>query len=278
LADPATKLPSALLARSRPARFDGPSGPGSIPVLLAHPDWSTPAPTVIWLHGRTATKELDNGRYLRWLRHTPGIAACAVDLPAHGERANPARQGPDHTLALIAQAVGEIDAVVTALAAFGPAFDATRLALGGMSLGGMVALRRLTEPHPFRCAAVEATAGDLTSFFRAAGRTLDPATAQRLAEVDPLTRVRSAAPGDGWRPIPLLALHSEADAMVPVAAMRPFISELRGRYAAAGADPALVELKTWPKTGAPHEHLGFGLVANDAKLAQLDFFARRLVG
>jgi len=34
------------------------------------------------MHGRTANKELDPGRYLRLIR--AGIAVCAIDLPGHG--------------------------------------------------------------------------------------------------------------------------------------------------------------------------------------------------
>jgi hypothetical protein len=36
-------------------------------------------------------------------------------------------------------------------------------------------------------------------------------------------------------------------------------------------------LVTWPSTGAPHEHLGFGRVANDAKNLQTAFFKRHLL-
>ena len=81
---------------------------------------------------------------------------------------------------------------------------------------------------------------------------------------------------EGWGPIPLLALHSEADRLIPVSTMRRFVERLRERYAAAGADPGLVELKTWPSTGAPDEHIGFGRVSNDAKNLQTEFFRRTL--
>jgi len=73
-----SRLPSSLASRAKSVRF------GDVPALLAHPDWETPAPVVLWMHGRTVSKELDPGRYLRWVR--AGIAACAVDLPGHGER------------------------------------------------------------------------------------------------------------------------------------------------------------------------------------------------
>ena len=83
------QFPSYLAERSRTYKF------GEIPVLLAHPDWDRPAPVVLWMHGRTANKELDPGRYLRWIR--AGFAACALDLPGHGERAAPELQASERT-------------------------------------------------------------------------------------------------------------------------------------------------------------------------------------
>src|SRR6185436_2606689 len=109
------RLPQSLSRRARWERL----GPSGVPAMLAHPDWRTPAPVVIWMHGRTAHKELDPGRYLRWLR--AGIGACAIDLPGHGERADQALQTGAGTLRVVTQAVEEIAAVVRALGAVEPA-------------------------------------------------------------------------------------------------------------------------------------------------------------
>lgn len=264
--EPSITLPSALAERTRFARFD------TVPVLLAHPDWVTPAPTLLWMHGRTASKELDNGRYLRLIR--AGIAVCAIDLPGHGQRLDPAFHAPDRTLDVLTGALAELDGVIAALGdpAFAGVFDVARLALGGMSAGGMVTLRRLAEPHRFIAATVEGTAGDLARLYRESpppGLRV-PHPPERVAALDPLPRVRA------WRPIPLLSLHSEADQIVPVSCVRPFIAALREHYAAVGAAPDLVELKTWPSTGAPQEHSGFGRVASEAKTAQVEFLTRHL--
>lgn len=248
---------------------------GEIPALLAHPDWITPAPVVIWLHGRTVSKELDPGRYLRWIR--AGIAACAIDLPGHGERLDASLHRPGSAPALIERALPEIDRILAALAETEggggggrfPALDLSRVAIGGMSAGGMIALRRLCDPHPFACAAVEAATGCLTRMY-AARQGWTPPTPETLARVDPSLHL------DSWRPIPLLALHSEADRVVPVATMREFVGLVRDRHAALGADPESVELRTWPETGAPEEHAGFGRFSNDAKNAQTEFFRRHL--
>lgn len=267
-----SQFPASLAAQTRTARF------GDVPVLLCHPDWNTPAPTVMWLHGRTANKELDPGRYLRWVR--AGIAACAIDLPGHGERTDPELQKPEATLNVLETAVGEIDRVIEHLTdpVYRGVFDLDRLAIGGMSLGGMVALRRLCEPHEFKAAAVEGTTGDLQSLYnqhspeveaplRPWHARYDPA---RLASVDPAQHLR------GWRAIPLLALHSDADVVIPVSSMRKFIEIVRARYVQTYADPSLVRFQTWPETGAPQEHIGFGRVSNEAKNLQTEFLRSHL--
>lgn len=279
------ELPEALRARAVRRRL------GPVPALLAHPDtgWHDPGapapaprPTVLWMHGRTVDKELDPGRYLRWLRapsHGPGLhtglGVCALDLPGHGERFDAALQSPDRTLEIVEQMAGELDHVIEALAdpALRGAFDLDRLAIGGMSAGGMATLIRLARPHPFRCASVESTAGDFSAmrghgaFFTRGGRDPEGIAAQRLNPINHL---------DAWRDIPLLALHSRADEWVPVSAIESFVGALRARAHRAGADPASVELRKWDRTGAPSEHAGFGRVSGEAKSLQLDFFLRHL--
>lgn len=287
-----SQLPRALAERAVFAHASPSGSPeaGGIPILLAHPElgWNSPGgpqpaprPVILWLHGRTVSKELDPGRYLRWLRATgpekEGLAVCAIDLPGHGERFLREAQGSDRTLEVVEQAVGEVDSVVNLLAEsrWRGAFDLSRMGIGGMSAGGMVVLTRLCAPHRFLCASVESTAGDFdlmrahTAFHTRGGR--DP-RGELAATLNPAARL------DGWRPIPLLALHSEKDQWVPVEAIRSFTTSLKARYEREGADPSLVELVTWPETGAPAEHAGFGRVSNDAKNLQTAFFVRRLMG
>lgn len=260
------QFPAALRARARSVRL----GPHAIPALLAHPDWKSSRPVAIWMHGRTVHKELDPGRYLRWIR--AGIAACAIDLPGHGERLEPDLHSPSRVLDLVERGVAEVDGVLAALGdpRFKGAFDLGRSALGGMSAGGMITMRRLCDPHPFSCAAVEAAAGWLTGLLNPGGEPREGLPAGRLAALDPQQHL------EGWRPVPLLALHSETDEMVPIGVQRVFLDRLRARYAAVGADPALVELRTWPQTGSPREHAGFGRFGNEAKNLQVEFLARHL--
>src|SRR4051812_21359989 len=141
----------------------------------------------------------------------------------------------------------------------------------------MVGLRRLCEPHEFKGAAVEATTGWLEGYyFPVGGRPEGSAGELPKHERDKVRAVDPMQHLEGWTPVPLLALHSEADKLIPVATMRAFIDRLRERYKAQGADPALVEFKTWPSTGAPDEHIGFGRVSNEAKNLQTDFLRRAL--
>ncbi len=265
------KLPASFRDKARTVMLPV-GGVPAIPALLCHPDWLTPAPTMIWMHGRTANKELDSGRYIRWLKY--GIAGVAIDLPGHGERADARVEGAAGTLSVLAQMIGEIDHVVEALAdpVWQGVFDLDRLGIGGMSLGGMAALRRLCEPHQFKCAAVECTTGDLWSLYRAEGpRPWGQVFSE--AEVGPLDAMRRLGE---FRPLPLLALHGEDDRIVPWSIQRGFLERLRGQYIARGADPELVEWKTWAATGAPEEHSGFGKFGNEAKNVQVEFLEKRL--
>lgn len=266
------QLPRALAERSKVMRF------GDIPVLLAHPDWKTPAPVVIWLHGRTVNKELDPGRYLRWIR--AGIAACAIDLPGHGERAIEGWDAPAKTLDVLDQGVSEIDRVIEGLSdpALGNVFDLTRMGIGGMSLGGMTTLRRLCDAHEFVCAAVESTTGWLEGLYYPSSWNAPAHVPQWPVQHDARRVAKSDASQHlmGFRPLPLLVLHSEADAVVAWEVQRRFVEMLRHHYVVQGADASLIDVRTWATTGAPQEHSGFGRVANDAKTAQVEFFAKWL--
>ncbi len=242
-----------------------------VPALVAHPDWDRDevcqVPAVIWMHGRTVNKELDPGRYKRWIR--AGIGAVALDLPGHGERFIQSYQTGEMTLDLIEQGAAEIDSVLESMRAMG-IFDMDRLAIGGMSAGGMVTLRRLCDAHPFRGACIEGTTGNLTGLYFPEPGTSTRAwptkhSHEEVHRVDPMKKL------EGFAPIPILALHNEGDTMVPIGGQRVFLDALRAHYQSIGADPALVQLKTFEHTGAPAEHAGFGKYANDAKNTQLAF-------
>ena len=258
--DLATTLPRSLVAQSRVLRL----GCASTPTLLIHPRFNKeaekplePVPFLLWLHGRTAQKELDSGRYLRLSR--AGIATVALDLPAHGERAVPEKQTSQFSLEVIEELLGEIPDVLDALKQF-PEFDLSRCAIGGFSLGGMTALAALCQPHTFRSALIEATSGDWSQMESAKH---DPVRAQRL---EPLRHL------DSWKPIPLMALHASEDEMVPVAPQRAFIEKIRAQT------PANIPVawEEFAHTGALKEHIGFGLFAAHAKTIGTQFLVDHL--
>lgn len=258
------QLPRSLAERTRADML----GDG-VPALIATPPGEDQVPFVLWMHGRTVSKELDPGRYLRWIR--AGIAAVALDLPGHGERFVPGAHDPERTPAVVEQMVGEIDGVLASLRERYPRLDLTRSAIGGMSAGGMATLRRLCDPHPFVGAAVEGTTGDLTGlYFPPAGHGKDWPVSHDRASVERIDTARRLA---HFRPIPLLALHNEGDALVPVGVQRAFLDRLRDHYREQGADPEMVRLHTFSETGAPQEHAGFGRFGNEAKNLQLDFLS-----
>ncbi len=253
-----SKPPSALTRQAKTVRL----GPTHVPALLVHPDWTTPAPTVLWMHGRTVDKSYDPGRYLRWLRS--GYATCAIDLVGHGDRYEAHYQEPTRTLEVVEQTLHELDGVVEALTDWPEGvFDNSRLAIGGISAGGMVALARCCQPHPFRCIVVEATAGDWAFQRR---RTLF--AEHIVARLNPIDHL------EHWSQAPLQAIHTEADQWVPEAAMAVFVETLRMLY----REPELVEYVTYRTTGAPAEHAGFGRKTRDARQRQITFLDAHLRG
>lgn len=212
------------------------------------------------MHGRTANKEIDPGRFTRLLR--AGIGVVSVDLPGHGERHDPRLTTGTTTLEVVERMVEEIDSVVQAALALG-SFDPDAIAIGGFSAGGMAVLVRLCRPHRFRAAIVEATTGDWS--FQRHREMYD---ADRVARLDPIAHLAA------WRAIPLLILHAEADEWVDIEGQRSFVRALRER----GVPPSMIEFHAFDRTGAPAEHIGFGRHAAAAKDLGTDFLARHLVG
>ena len=256
---PQTPMPSSLRRHARWQRLAS----GGVPAMLVHPDWESarPAPVVLWMHGRTVEKELDPGRYLRWLR--AGIATCTVDLPGHGERFEQALQHPEQAMEVVLRMLGEIDGIIDALREL-DIFDLDRAGIGGMSAGGMAALARLCTEHPFCCASVEATSGSWRH------RSHRPTFRDRSREGSPCDPIE---PLDGWREIPLQVFHGRYDEWVPVESQQAFLDALGKRY----RDPGLIEFIRYDRTGALYEHAGFGRMAADAKNRQSSFFARWLI-
>jgi predicted esterase len=232
-----------------------------VPCLLVRKD-ETPRPFLFWMHGRTADKELDPGRYLRCVRR--GINVCAVDLPGHGSRFDAQLQERDRLLDVILQMASEIDSVLDGVSQFG-GFDLRRMAIGGMSAGGMIAITRMLQPHKFSAAILESTGG--------AWEHLLSTPFCEYVDKDAFEKVNPMNHLDGWRDIPIIAFHSRQDAWVPFKAESDFIEAIRMQ----SSNPEEIELVAFDHTGAPDEHIGFGRESTFVKEVQVDFLARYLL-
>lgn len=252
-------LPQTLQTHARWERL----GAARTPAMIVHPDWDSGhrVPVLFWIHGRTACKEIDPGRFLRLIR--AGMGACSIDLPGHGERFAEEMQHPSRTLEIIQAVTAEIDDIVEATMAFG-VFDDQRMALGGMSAGGMATIARLCRPHPFCCATLEAATG---SWRHQVNRPMfEGISREAITDIDPIRTL------DRWREIPLQAIHCRRDRWVDWYGQAAFLDALRSHY----RQPELVEHVLYEQTGAAWEHAGFNRMGSDAKNRQLDFLRRVL--
>lgn len=231
-----------------------------VPALLVQKD-DQPRPFILWMHGRTADKELDAGRYLRYVRR--GINVCAVDLPGHGERYEAELQEPKRVLDVIQSMVGELDEILAELGEIS-GFDMNKAAIGGMSAGGIAAIMRLLRTHPFQAVVLEASMGSWCG-------QRDHSMFSGLSE-DQFNALNPIEHLHDWKEIPTLAFHNRHDQWIPYAAQSEFIDALQHRY----DDPDIIEFVSFDHTGAPREHVGFGRRAAFVKEVQVEFVARHL--
>ena len=231
---------------------------GDVPCLLVRGN-NAPRPFLFWIHGRTADKELDPGRYLRYMRR--GLNICAVDLPGHGGRFDAGMQDSSRSLEVILQMTSEIDGVLQGLSHAG-GFDLEKGVLGGMSAGGMAAIQRLRTEHPFKAAVLEATTGNYEPM-----RTMPLCVGlgdEAFHEVNPIEHLET------WKNIPIMAFHSRNDQWIPYGGQESFIHALQGRT----SHPKQVEFVVFDHTGAPYEHVGFGRESAFVKELQVEFVTK----
>ena len=192
-----------------------------------------------------------------------GISICAVDLPGHGQRSVPEFQESNRVLEVVMQMVNELDDVTdAAIDELGA--DSTKIGIGGMSAGGMVTLARLCHPHPFVAASVEATSGNWK--YQSKLPMLQATQAAAIASADPIDHL------DQWTEMPIQAVHCQADEWVSYEGQLQFIQALKKRY----QNPKLIEFDTYERTGALHEHVGFGQFSAEVKEHQRLFFLKHL--
>ena len=233
---------------------------GDVPCLLVRGS-EKPRPFLFWMHGRTADKELDPGRYLRYVRR--GINVCAVDLPGHGARYIESMQEASRSLEVILMMTAEMDGVLEGLEQYN-GFDLSNAAIGGMSAGGIAAIERLCKPHLFKVAVLEATSGDFWPMRDAP--LCKGLSDEAFRKSNPIEKL------DGWKSIPIIAFHSRHDQWIPFKAQESFMRALKAR----SEHPQDIEFVTFDRTGAPNEHIGFGRESAFVKEVQVEFVAKHL--
>jgi len=186
---------------------DGPTATSPVPALLRLPAATEPAPAALLLHGYRSRKE-DMADFVGEALLPLGIASLSIDLPLHGDRADPFElrsvRDPFELAARWRTAIDEAQLAVRFLSARRE-IDRTRLAVIGYSLGAYLALA-LVERDRGPSAVVLAAGGDLPDF---------PFAPLIRAVADPMRGVRAL---DGR---PLLMVHGRRDrTILPVQAER----------------------------------------------------------
>jgi len=185
-----------------------------VPAILLLPDAEAAAPGAILLHGYSSRKEHMADEVGRALL-AEGIASLAVDLPLHGDRADPLQaqsaRNPLAAVRLWRSALQEAGLAVRYLGARREV-DGGRLGVAGYSLGSFLAVA-LAAGEPRVKAVVVAAGGDLPSGT--------PLAAVARTVADPTRAVRRLSPR------PLLMVHGRDDRTV-----RP--EQAERLYAAAG--------------------------------------------
>ena len=201
--------------------------------LFAPQDAAAEISTVFVLHGLNARKE----RHLEMCLQltAANLRACMMDLRGHGERINEDTltlrrdwSDPAFVPAIARTIMGSIQDV-HALADY---LELTRYAIIGQSLGGYTAL--LTALQDDRVRRVINISGSLDL------SNLPPPFGGAAA-----LRFDAAQQASLLKRIPLLLLHGDADATVPIAGAR----RLHAALLAAGASPEKAVLHEYPGIG-----------------------------
>jgi predicted esterase len=200
---------------------DGPTAAAHIPAVLRLPATAGPVPAALLLHGYASRKE-DMAESVGEALLPLGIASLSIDLPLHGDRADPFElrsvRNPFELAERWRTAIAEAQLALRFLGARRE-IDRDRLALIGYSLGSYLALAVVERDKAPR-AVVLAAGGDLPDF---------PFAELIRGVADPMRGVRALAGR------PLLMVHGRRDrTILPVQAERLY-----------GSAPEPKEIQWW---------------------------------
>jgi pimeloyl-ACP methyl ester carboxylesterase len=160
---------AAMIRRPRIEPVEIPYGAASLPGLLVHPDpevaGSRPAPAMIFFDGFDVTKELQYGYGIPDLA-AQGIGCLIVDGPGNGESVR------FRNMPLIAETERYATPVYEYLAAR-PEFDAKRIGVMALSLGGYYAPRAASLEPRFACCVAWGAQWDYHEIWRQRFELLD---------------------------------------------------------------------------------------------------------
>ncbi|WP_395138302.1 alpha/beta hydrolase family protein [Armatimonas sp.] len=203
--------------------FSGGSG-ASVPALISVPVVAAAGkrPAVILLHGLGGDK--NQLQALAMLLSGKGYLTVAIDVAGHGDRPKVndksiAEQDLAGMRTVAAQTVQDLRCTVDYLASR-PDVDVKRIGFVGVSLGGVLGARFLTEEPRVAAAALWVAGGDWGTLittsahpfakrFRDSGENDAMKIRAALADVDPVPTLSRAAPR------PLLFLTGASDDVVP---------------------------------------------------------------
>jgi dienelactone hydrolase len=160
---------AAMIRRPRIEPVEIPYEPASLPGLLVHPDpevsGSRPAPAMVFFDGFDVTKELQYGYGIPDLA-AQGIGCLIVDGPGNGESVR------FRNMPLIAETERYATPVYEFLAAR-PEFDARRIGVMALSLGGYYAPRAASLEPRFACCVAWGAQWDYHEIWRRRLELLD---------------------------------------------------------------------------------------------------------
>lgn len=179
-------------------------------------------PLVVVLHGLRSTKE--NYLETSYRLAQRGFRAVAMDLRMHGERAMADVRDANLESAYVPTMLGIIEKSVGDVAAVISHFGASKAAIHGISLGGVISFAALLADPRIQVAAIAMGTPDWGGMLEMMGLTRAHPMFDMVDAMSPLSRASAIATR------PLLMLHGDIDETVPIDGVRKLRQKLEPLY------------------------------------------------